>query len=395
MNNALIYSSGFDGHRQVYVFVLSHILCELKFNIFIAGNLKEKITTSIYIEKLKKNDRVTMIDTSSYAQGGLEISAIEIIELQNKYNIELTVFAEADHHIPLFNEQINSRSNRLHGKTIGIFLRPFYYYEKLSFLDKLRYVKHFKSRWKSDERMFHGFLLKHYRLLDSALYIDENFVAHHKSTQWLPDVFQQFAETLVSNEYLEQRIWIDKLNEFTEKNKGLFIFLYFGTAQKRRGYDLLLKMAIEQNACFVHCGLRDDREKYDYDVDEFRKILYDNKRMMETDQYISDPVCIEHFFKSVSHLVLPYRKFYGSSGVMLQAFTYGIPVLVPEVGIIGYRVKRHNLGLTYKGDFNSLIEQYKKFKEISKNSFADSINLYMHQQSVTNLKEVLVKTMKV
>jgi hypothetical protein len=243
--------------------------------------------------------------------------------------------------------------------------------------------------------MFHGFLLKHYRLLDSALYIDENFVAHHKSTQWLPDVFQQFAETLVSNEYLEQRIWIDKLNEFTEKNKGLFIFLYFGTAQKRRGYDLLLKMAIEQNACFVHCGLRDDREKYDYDVDEFRKILYDNKRMMETDQYISDPVCIEHFFKSVSHLVLPYRKFYGSSGVMLQAFTYGIPVLVPEVGIIGYRVKRHNLGLTYKGDFNSLIEQYKKFKEISKNSFADSINLYMHQQSVTNLKEVLVKTMKV
>lgn len=395
MHNALIYSSGFDGHRQVHVFVLSHILCELKFNIFIAGNLKEKITTSIYIEKLKKNDRVTMIDTSSYAQGGLEISAIEIIELQNKYNIELTVFAEADHHISLFNEQIKSKSNRLHGKTIGIFLRPFYYYEKLSFLDKLRYIKHFKSKWKSDERLFHGFLLKHYRLLDSALYLDENFVAHHKSTQWLPDVFQQFAETLVSNEYLEQRIWIDKLNEFTEKNKGLFIFLYFGTAQKRRGYDLLLKMAIEQNACFVHCGLRDDREKYDYDVDEFRKILYDNKRMMETDQYISDPICIEHFFKSVSHLVLPYRKFYGSSGVMLQAFTYGIPVLVPEVGIIGYRVKRHNLGLTYKGDFNSLIEQYKKFKEISKNSFADSINLYMHQQSVTNLKEVLVKTMKV
>ena len=395
MHNVLIYSSGFDGHRQVYLFVLSHILSELKFNIFIAGNLREKITTSIYIEKLQKDDRVTMIDTSSYAQGGLEISAIEIIELQNKYNIELTVFAEADHHISLFNAQINSRNNRLHGKTIGIFLRPFYYYEKLSFLDKLRYVKHFKSRWKSDDRLFHGFLLKHYRLLDSALYIDENFVAHHKSTQWLPDVFQQFAETLVRNEYLEQRIWIDKLNEFTEKNKGLFIFLYFGTAQKRRGYDLLLKMAIEQNACFVHCGLRDDREKYDYDVDEFRKILYDNNRMMETDQYISDPICIEHFFKSVSHLVLPYRKFYGSSGVMLQAFTYGIPVLVPEVGIIGYRVKKHNLGLTYKGDFNSLIEQYKKFKEISKNSFADSINLYMHQQSVTNLKEVLVKTMKV
>jgi len=395
MHNALIYSAGFDGHRQVYVFVLSHILGELKFNIFIAGNLTEKITTSLYIEKLQKDDRVTMIDTSSYAQGGLEISAMEIIELQNKYNIELTVFAEADHHISLFNAQINCKRNKLYGKTIGIFLRPFYYYEKLSFLDKLRYIKHFTSRWRTDDRLFHGLLLKHHRLLDSALYIDENFVAHHKLTQWLPDVFQQFAETLMRYEYIEQRIWIDRLKEFTEKNKGLFIFLYFGTAQKRRGYDLLLKMAIEQNACFVHCGLRDEREKYYYDVDGFRKILCDNERIMETDQYISDPITIECFFKSVSHLVLPYRSFYGSSGVMLQALTYGIPVLVPDEGIIGYRVKKNNLGLTYKEDFNSLIEQYKKFKEISKKSFADSIDLYMHQQSVTNLKEVLVKTMKI
>lgn len=395
MPNALIYSAGFDGHRQVYVFVLSHILSELKFNIFIAGNLREKITTSLYIEKLQKDDSVTMIDTSSYEQGGLEISTIEVIELQNKYNIELTVFAEADHHISLFNEQINSKSYRLHGKTIGIFLRPFYYYEKFSFLDKLRYIKHFRTRWKSDDRLFHGFLLKHFSLLDSALYIDDNFVAHHPSTQWLPDVFQQFAETLVKNEYSEQRIWIEKLNDFIEKNKDLFIFLYFGTAQKRRGYDLLLKLAIEQNGCFIHCGLRDDREKFDHDVNEFRKILGEKNRIMETDQYISDPICIEYFFKSVSHLVLPYRNFFGSSGVMLQALSYGIPVLVPDVGVIGYRTKKHNLGLTYKGDVNSLIGQFAKFKEISKDSFTDSIALYMNQQSVHNLKEVLIRAMKV
>ena len=358
MQNALIYSAGFDGHRQVYVYVLSHFLNELKYNIFIAGNLKEKISTSLYVDKLKKDNRIVMIDTSSYTQGGLEISAMQIIELQIKYSIELTVFAEADHHIPLFNAQIFSRSNKLRGKNIGIFLRPFYYYEKLSFINKLRYIK-------------------------------------HPSTQWLPDVFQQFAETIVKNEYTEQRIWIDKLNEFVERNKGLFIFLYFGTAQKRRGYDLLLKMAVEQDACFVHCGLHDDNEKYDYDVIGLRKNLYDNNRIMETNQYISDPVTIEYFFKSVSHLVLPYRSFYGSSGVMLQALTYGIPVLVPDEGIIGYRVKKHNLGLTYNGDCNSLNEQFKKFKEIPKKSFADSIAQYMYNQSVIHLKEVLTNVLKI
>jgi hypothetical protein len=395
MHNALIYSAGFEGHRQVYVYVLSHFLSELKFNIFIAGNLKEKITTTLYIDKLQKDDRITMIDTSSYPQGGLEISVLEIIELQNKHNIDLTVFAEADHHISLFNGQIKSKNYRLHGRNIGIFLRPFYYYEKLTFLNKLRYIKHFKAKWKSDDRLFHGVLLKHFRLLDSALYIDENFVSHHSSTQWLPDVFQQFAETLVRNEYAEQRIWIDKLNSFIEKNKGSLLLFYFGTAQRRRGYDLLLKMAVEQNACFIHCGLLADNEKYDYNVDEFRKILYDNNRMMETNQYISDPICIEYFFKSVSHMVLPYRKFYGSSGVMLQALTYGIPVLVPKDGLTGYRVKKHKLGLTYKGDYGSLIDQLNKFKEIPQNSFYDAITLYMHQQSVLHLKEVLVKALKV
>jgi hypothetical protein len=395
MQNALIYSAGFDGHRQVYVYVLSHFLNKLKYNIFIAGNLKEKISTSLYVDKLKKDNRIVMIDTSSYTQGGLEVSAMQIIELQIKYNIELTVFAEADHHIPLFNAQIFSRSNKLRGKNIGIFLRPFYYYEKLSFIDKLRYIKHFKTRWRSDDRLFHGFLLKHYKLLDTVLYIDENFVAHHPYTQWLPDVFQQFAETIVKNEYKEQRIWIEKLNEFVERNKGLFIFLYFGTAQKRRGYDLLLKMAVEQDACFVHCGLHDDNEKYDYDVVGLRKILYDNNRVMETEQYISDPVTIEHFFKSVSHLVLPYQSFYGSSGVMLQALTYGIPVLVPDEGIIGSRVKKYNLGLTYKRDYNSLNAQFKKFKEIPKKSFADSIAQYMYHQSVIHLKEVLTNVLKI
>ena len=80
---------------------------------------------------------------------------------------------------------------------------------------------------------------------------------------------------------------------------------------------------------------------------------------------------------------------------MLQALTYGIPVLVPDEGIIGYRVKKHNLGLTYNGDCNSLNEQFKKFKEIPKKSFADSIAQYMYHQSVIHLKEVLTNVLKI
>jgi glycosyltransferase involved in cell wall biosynthesis len=394
MANALIYSAGFDGHRQVFVFVLSHILSDLKYNIFIAGNFKEKIINSLYIDKLKGNNDITLIDTSVYPQNGLNIGLIDFLELQNKHNIDLTFFAEADHHISLFNSQIYYKQSHLRGRTVGIFLRPFYYYEKLSLINKLRFLRNLKYNWKSDNRLFHELFLKHFRLLNSALYIDEDFVANHSYGKWLPDVFQQYAEIQVRDENTEQRFWIDKLNDFKEKNKDKFIFLYFGTSQKRRGYDLLLKMSVELNACFIHCGLIDTNEKYEINVNELRTALLDKGMLMETNQYISDPICIEHFFKSVNHMVLPYRNFWGSSGVMLQALTYGIPVLVPKKGIMGFRVNKYKLGFTYDGHYCSLLKQFDKFKEVSKNFFADDISLYMQFQSVDRLKEVIIKSLK-
>ncbi len=395
MPNALIYSSSFDGHRQVFVYVISQILSELGYKIYISGNFKEEITNSFYIEKLKKDKSIILLDTSFFAQGAMNITVTDFIAIQKRNNIDLTVFAEGDHHIPLFNSQILNKQNKLRGRTIGIFLRPFYYYEKLSFINKLRYIKNLKNRWKTDNRLFHGLFLKYFRLLDSALYIDEYFVSSHSFSKWLPDVFQQYAETLVIEENPEQRVWIEKLNAFKERNTDRIIFLYFGTAQKRRGYDMLLKMAVENKACFIHCGLTDSKEKYEYDDRELKSILQDDGRLLETNQYISDPLCIEHFFKSVNYLVLPYRNFLGSSGVMLQALYYRIPVLVPEKGIMGYRVKKHNLGLTYNGDYDSLTEQFNIFKDIPKDSYAEGIGQYMQYQSKDRLKEILIKELTI
>lgn len=392
--NALIFSPNLDGHRQVYVFVIAHVLNELGYNLFIAGNIDDKNINSFYIDNLKVNRNIKIINTSNNKKSESDFTIEDLIELQNNHKIDLTVFAEADNHIALFNSQLFKRNSKILGRTIGIFLRPFYFYNKLSFLDKLRYLKQLNSKWKSDERLFHGRFLKHFKLLDTALYLDENFVKHHSNSQWLPDVFQQFAETLVKDKNPEQRIWIEKLRDFKKKNENKFILLYFGTSQRRRGYDVLLKMAVEQNTCFIHCGIRDIHEEYDNDIEEFRRILNNNGRLMETDAYISDPLCIECFFKSISYLVLPYFNFYGSSGVMLQALSYGIPVLVPEIGIMGYRVKTHKLGLTYNGDYFSLIEQFNRINELSKDFFTVAITQYMEYQSIVRLKEVLIKAIK-
>src|ERR1039458_4864083 len=388
MPNSLILSNSFDGHRQVHVYIYAHILNELGFKIFVAGNLEENNGDSTYLNKLKKDKSITFIDTVNFVKDGSNILKSEFIELQDACHADLTIFAEADNHIPLFNSQIFNR-RKFRGKTIGIFFRPFYLYEKLNFLNRLRFIKRLPSRWKADDYLFHEHLLKRFRLLDCAMYLDEYFVSRHSNSQFLPDVFQSYADILIKDENKDQQIWIEKLRRFKEKNKGRPIFFYFGTAAKRRGYDRLIKMAIEYDACFVHCGLYNERENFDIYLSELKTFLQVRGRLFETNEYISDPLCIEYFFKSVDRLILPYRNFYGSSGVMLQALNYGIPVLVPDVAIMGYLVKEYKLGLTYHDEPNTLFEKFKEFKKLPIDFFKSSIMEYMKLNNPKRFKQVI------
>jgi len=390
MKNALIFSLDFIGHRQIYVFVLSHILHELGYKLHIAGNFSEILNNSFYLDMLKHDEKILKINTTEIDDYGLGISNDAFVNLQNRYNIDLTIFAEADDHIPLFNSQIFFGKKRFRGRIIGIFLRPNYYNFNFNLISKIKYIKRLKRIWKSDMRLFYEVLNPHFKLLDVSLFIDDYFVTKNKMAKWLPDVFQQYADKLVLEEKAEQRTWIKKLEAFKNENKGSTLILYFGTAQKRRGYEELLKLSVENKACFIHCGVRNEKETYNTDTDELRKILEVDNRLFETNEYIADPVCIEYFFCSVSHLILPYKNFYGSSGVMLQALSYNIPVLVPNIGVMGYRTTKYNLGMTFSEKSSSLTEQFNRFKETPKEIYRDSIEYYMNFQSSDQLKRVLV-----
>jgi hypothetical protein len=157
MPNSLIYSSDFDGHRQVYVFVIAHVLKELGHNIYIARNAKQILSNTYYLDKLKKSPETEFIDTSNYSKNGIDISPAEFHKLQIEHKIDLTIFAEADNHISLIMSQIRGKRNRFRGKIVGIFLRPFYYYQKKGIIEKLRYVKRLPSKWNNDPQLFHDF----------------------------------------------------------------------------------------------------------------------------------------------------------------------------------------------------------------------------------------------
>lgn len=393
MPNALIFSPNFVGHRQVYTYVLSRILNKINFDVFIAGNFSNSIEKLFYIKKLIVDDKIVKIDTNIYPENGLKIGNTDFLALQKKHNIDLTVFVEADCHIPLLISQIFRHHSRFKGRVVGIFLRPWYYYDRYGFIDSLRYIKNLKNTWKSDidPRFFYKFLNGTFNLLDASLFLDEFVVSESKKRTYIPDVWQQYVDESASEVVTEQRIWIERLAEFKKANKNTFIILYFGTEQKRRGYAELLKLAVDNDVCFVHCGLKNNQEKYDLNVDELREVINKRGKLFETNEYIADTACIDYFFNSVSHIVLPYEDtFYGSSGIMYQSLSYGIPVLVRDTGLLGKLVEKYNLGLTFKGD--TLLDQFLKFVNIPKVSFSNSIEKYMKFQSLDRFESTLIQS---
>lgn len=391
MKNALIFSPALDGHRQVHVFVMSYILEKSGFKIFIAGNLKEKISNSFYIENLKRRPEITFLDTSLYENGGVDITLKEFVQMQIHCNADLTIFAEGDHHFPLFIAQLFNKKKKLRGRVVSVFMRPYIFYRKNNFIKNLKFIKHFFSRWKIDEQLFYNFLLKNFSLLDVAITLDENLAAHNPQFKWVPDIYQKYVESIIDpGEPTVQEFWIEKLNEFKEQNKSRFRFLYFGTSQFRRGYDILLKLADETDGCFIHCGLRDNNVEHIYDINKIISKLKDEGRYFETNEYIKDPDCIGSFFKSATHLILPYRDFLGSSGVLLQALENRLPVLVPETGIIGYRVKKHNLGFTFvDSNMDSLFEKFTSFKDTDPKVFEKNIAEFMDLHSIQQFENAM------
>jgi hypothetical protein len=80
---------------------------------------------------------------------------------------------------------------------------------------------------------------------------------------------------------------------------------------------------------------------------------------------------------------------------MLQALHYGIPILAPDSGIMGYWIKKYKLGLTFNEENLSFDSVFEHFKMLDPRVFRDRIALFMNQQSTDNLEKILVNAFKI
>lgn len=119
----------------------------------------------------------------------------------------------------------------------------------------------------------------------------------------------------------------EKINEL--KAKG-YNFLFIGIIHKNKGLDILLKAwedhikKFPANKLFIVGNLA-------YKMDE--ELIYINKNKQSIDTsfgYKTDEEMLAYFLES-DFVVLPYREA-SQSGVLFNAFTFGKPVIVTDVG---------------------------------------------------------------
>lgn len=393
---ALLVSPSLGGHRRVYASVLSRLLTAQGYQVCIATRYSDERDDVFHpcIDTLGgKVPSVRFVDIGQRSPSGPSLRLDSLLGVAREVRPDITILAEADNHLRLLVDQGAGEGHRLPGRRVGVFIRATNYIYNDHPAATLREVAHrirsYPTKWSQDRRLFLSVLLPRMRLLDAALCLDELFVAAHEAPyRWLPDIFRTFNDSEDGGREIQR--WQPLLADFLRTNDARPVFVYCGNPQQRHGYDWLLKLAVEERGCFVHCGRRDAPTQFDFDPHELRHELSRRDALFETNEFIADFDTIDLFLRAGSCLVLPYQHHYGSSGIMLQALHVGRPVLVPDNGLMGCRVRTHGLGLTYRhGDWEDMRQKSRILAASPAETYDTAIKEFMRYFSQEHVEAAL------
>lgn len=130
------------------------------------------------------------------------------------------------------------------------------------------------------------------------------------------------------------------------------IFLHIGTSEKRKGLSDTIKAfylglsnsQFRERAFLLRVGINDklsprDRTKL------LKLVKSGHASLME--EFVSESDFIE-YFSAADVVLLPYRKFRFSSGILVNALNAGRPALASDYGMIGETVKKSAAGNCFK-----------------------------------------------
>ena len=356
------------GHPRVYCRVIADALAESPCELIIAMGFTESVglEESPDLQPLIAQNSVQLIDIRMYSQSGQSsLTAEELVSLQAQFNIDTTLFIEADKSNTEFRRIAKGEAPRLRGRNLGIFANTAEWYpgedsfsgERRRLLaPKLRMtlgnIKRAIFNRREQARYFYETVIIGAGVLDELFVKDERLADWYgPPVYWMPEISRPVSAPETAEEQAEYQLRKAEIESFLVSNEGREPVLYFGDAAYYKGYDLLLRFIAENpSTCAVHPGRTYDNQEKSYfscDVDALRKQLRAEGRLYETNAYVHTQRLKELFFGVIRVYITTHRLALSSSTV-IQAAEFGKPVIVPDRGLIGYRVRANKSGAVYK-----------------------------------------------
>jgi glycosyltransferase involved in cell wall biosynthesis len=380
---AFISLPDLHGHRQIYCREFCSYFLSRDFEVTVATDT-QGLERYEGLASLSGDPRVRFVADTWSAEASSLKQLRELTAAVREADASVVLLAEADGAHGLLASQILRKGGRLPGRRIGLFIRSTNYLHQIERPRAGRLPRAVVAAYSyrplslAQPRIFHEVVTPRFNILDAALCLDEVFVADRKGLYgWMPDIAASFDESAEGDP--EAAAWRTKVSAFIEGQNGRPVIVYVGTPQPRRGYEQLLELACEVDGCFLHCG--ESPEAFGYRLSELpaRDALLSRSAILESGGFYQSFQTALATFGAGRCVALPYdRHHLGSSGVMLQALQAGRPLLVPDQGLMGWRVRNFGLGLTFTpGDRRDMVHKFSLLQNTPSDFFTEAISRFL------------------
>jgi len=402
----LLYAPALQGHPQVYCRVIGDILLEAGHEVVIASAVDAGDWARRWrdLRPFVNHPRVLLVDTRlRSARGKISLTAEEMRALQTDFQVDSTLLIEAEYFADEFRRIAAGEASRLYGRTVGIFARTSGWFPRENdyggaplpprggpLRARLSWLRDAILHARETQAYFYRELLMRRRAVDAVLVKDERIAERFgPPVFWMPEIYQVFGATEGERRMGDWEAFAQPIESYVKQAGSSNVLLFFGTGAWYKGYDLFLRLAeLEPSIFALHAGAPERQEPnkpMKFDTAAMRQTLLRQQRLFETHAYIESEELVRCLFGSIDRFVSTHRLTL-SSGTALQALDAGKPVLTPSRGLVGYRTRRYNLGMTYRYfDDRNLAAKWREFLRVPSETFAPSIASFMEQFSRENV----------
>lgn len=411
MKRILLYSPDVIGHPRVYCRVIADALSGQSCEIVLAMGFTSEVGLNESVDLLPLASRagVRIVDTREFSQSGNpHLSAEELVCLQSDCGIDTTLFIEADKSNAEFRRIAAGQAPRLRGRNLGIFANTTEWYpgedaftgepKRLlapTIRTTLGNIKRAVFNRRQSPAHFYEQIVIRQRVLDEVLVKDERLADWRGApVYWMPEISRPASAPETPEEQADYLVRQAELKDFLALNAGREPVLYFGDAAYYKGYDLFLQfIASTPSCCAIHPGRSYDAQQRSYfrcDVEALRAQLKREGRLYETNAYVHTQRLKELFFGAIRLYITTHRLTLSSSTV-IQAIEMNKPVLVPNRGLLGYRVRANRLGEVYEyQDLNDLRQKAEELWSSDLDFFSEHVTAAWERFTDTAIRSFFV-----